>query len=246
MKWLGALSMVVFSAVASGCSGGDRSSRTESDAEALLATVPVALAAPTGTVSPTTARALLVKWQSLQRVHPVFDAVLSLGTETAQACLDGQPNAGTYDLLCLTMGQATGRLTFHALAADGDAGLEGRVDVALEDACVGDACVNAQLSVEIIDLPGCAPLATLAAVATFSGGGAPAESFAFGAEGGMGRGTLLPHVVYFDAHDGSFVIDGDGGADTGGAFLVSGGDRSFECQFLGSGGQCSGATSFVF
>jgi len=127
MKWLGAHSIAVFSAVAFGCSGGDRSSRTESDAEALLATVPVALAAPTGTVSPTTARALLDKWQSLQRVHTVFDAVLSLGTEAAQACLDGQPNAGTYDLLCLTMGQATGRLTFHAPAADGDAGLEGRM-----------------------------------------------------------------------------------------------------------------------
>ncbi len=243
MKRFGALSIALLGASEMACSG-NTTSGAPTDAEN-LDTMEVALAAPTGTVSATTAKTLAAKWQSVQRVHIVFDAILAIGTDAAAPCLAGDATAGSYDLTCLTLGQAHGRLTFRAFAPPTDAGLEGMVDVTLDDACVGDACVNAEASVQITAAPDCAALATVAITATFSGG-VPSESFAFGAQGGIGRGALMPRVVYLDSHDGSFVVEGDAGLDGTDSYLVSGGGRSFECTFMASGGQCQGATSFAF
>jgi hypothetical protein len=233
--------IALFSAAAFGCSGAPLSS---SDATARTEAVQAALAKPTGTVSPAMASALLHHWQSFQRVQAAFESILSIGSESGVPCLSGSADAGAYDLSCLTAGRVRGRLTFESHASMTDAGPSGRLDAHLEDACVVDACVNGEALVDIV--PGdCVALATLAVTATVSRDG-ETGSLSFGAQGGMARGTLLPHVVYFDADGLSLVVDGAGGLGMPGPYLVSGANRSFECLFLANGGQCDGASAFTF
>ena len=242
MKWIGTTSIaLIFGAVGVACSGGGGTSSGGDDAR--IGAVHDALTQPTASVSVASARALGVDWQSWQRVRAAFDSILFIGTDTAKACLAGSEDAGAYDLSCLTLGHVRGRLTFHARLPATDAGLQGRVEVKLEDACLDDACVNAEASLEIIPSD-CAALATLAVVATVSRGG-ESESFAFGAQGGIGRGELIARVVYFDAAGRSLIVEGEGGPGEAGPFLVTGANGSFECSFLGAGRRCDGATSFT-
>ncbi len=243
MKSISTLLLALVATSGLACSGNGTGSSAE-NADARLGMVQTALSAPTGIVSPTTARNLLAHWQSLQRVSAAFDSILFVGTATARSCLVGSEDGGAYDLSCLTGGKVTGRLTFQSRGSEADAGVLGLIDANLEDACVGDACVNASALVSVV--PGdCAALATLAVAATVSRGG-ESLSASFGAQGGIGRGPLLPRVVYFDAEDRSFILEAAGALDSAGPYLVTGANQSVECSFLADGGQCTGAEAFAF
>jgi hypothetical protein len=244
VKPAGTLPVALCSAFAFACSGGGTGSAA-GDPDGRISTVQAALIGPTGTVSSATAKTLLSSWQAYQRVHGAFEALMFIGSDAGQPCLAGSREAGAYDLSCLTLGQVQGRLTFESHGSATDAGFEGRVDAKLENACVGNACVNADALVDIVPSKGCAPLATVVVTAavTWSGGSA---ALSFGAQGGIGRGELMPRIAYFDTDEHSLVVDGEGGLDTPGPYLVSGSNRSFECTFLDASGHCDGPTSFTF
>jgi hypothetical protein len=238
-----------------GCSAANAASGGSGSGEDDVARVDVvqaALLAPTGTVSSLTAKALLPELQAFQRVQPAFEALLLVGSGASPSCLSGSPEVGAYDLSCATGGQIVGRLTFESHGTSTDGGFQGTVDARLENACVskgtnegaGNDCVNAQAVIDVV--PGdCAALATLAVSATISGADGSNE-LSFGVQGGVGRGQLMPHVAYFDSDGSSYTIDGAGQTAMPGPFLVTGQGHSFECTFAGSGGQCSGPTTFSF
>jgi hypothetical protein len=213
--------------------------------------VQAALIQPTGDVSPGTAAALLSHWQSFARIQAAFESILFIGSAAGQPCLTGSADAGTYDLTCLPLGQPVrGRLVFDAHAstvesgAPLDAGVEGDVDAVLEDACVGDSCLHADIQMSVIPSD-CGPLATLAVTATVSSAGQTGtDTFSFGVQGGMGRGEFMARVVYFDADGRSFLVDG-GSGDASSSVLLSGANGSFECSLQSGGLRCSGATSFT-
>jgi hypothetical protein len=238
-----ALLGTVLSAASLGCSAS-AASTSGADAAERIGVVKAALVAPTGTVSAATARTVLANLQAFQRAHVAFEALSLVGSGAAASCLSGSSEAGAYDLSCLTAGQVEGRLTFesHGVATDG--GFQGTIDAKLENACVGDDCVNADAVIDVVPSD-CAPLATLAVTADVWGPGGTDE-LSFGVQGGIGRGQLMPRVVYFETDGSSLIVDGAGQTAMPGPYLVSGSNRSFECTFLGSGGQCSGPTSFTF
>jgi hypothetical protein len=200
-----------------------------------VATVQSALEDPTGTVSPSSVRALAVDWQAFQRVAPIFDAVLSVGAPTAQACLMGAsgagapvglaapdvaadggavPQSGTYDLTCLSGGVAGGWLSFQfeppsaAQDVGGDAGAPARLSLQLQRGCVSsDVCVTADAFAWIDPKAplGCTSLATIAVDATVTAGGT-SSTFSFGVQGGVGRSALMGMAVYFDDEGRSLTV----------------------------------------
>jgi len=241
-------SVIALTGAGVACSGaGPTSGGTTggSGTDARIGTVQAALAQPTAEVAPDTLKALLAHWQAFQRARPALDAVLFVTSDIARPCLAGSPDSGAYDLSCLTRGRVSGRLTFEAQGTATEIGFQGRVDATLEDACAGDACVNATVTLDIVPAAACAPLGTMAVTATVSSSGAT-DTFSIGGQGGIGRGQLNGHVAYFDADERSLLVDGDGQPSAPGPYLVSGANRSFECTFLDHGGHCDGATSFAF
>jgi hypothetical protein len=244
-----AICLALVATVSSGCSGASPAGPATAEGDARIDAVRAALTSPTETVSPSTARAVLSQWQVFQLAKPALESILAIAAPPASPCLHGSASAGEYDLGCLTAGRMSGRLTFasrvgsegEATAGDGGGpGLQGSVDATLSDACVGDTCLDADVAVDVV--PGdCAALATMAVTASVTHAGVT-EAFSLGAQGGMGRGELMPRVAFFDDSGGSIVV----GGDAPGPYLVSGADQSFECSVLAGGGSCEGATTFTF
>jgi len=262
--------VVVVASLAAACSGAAMDPSSSDDGNARIATVQSALVQPTGTVSPSSVRALASDWQSFQQVVGAFDAVLAVGASNAQACLmgatpsdtdaaesteaDGSAVAvnGAYDLSCVTGGKVVGKLAFQLEPRSsqdlvGDAGPAQQVAVQFDDACAGDACVTGSAFVSIgAPVPGgCTELVTLAVTATVTIAGA-SRTFSFGAQGGAGLATLSGVTVYFDDEGRSLSVQSSGDGSSAGPVLVSGDGQSFECTLTPTGGRCDGATSFVY
>jgi len=267
--WVASIGLTASVLVA--CSGAGPSPSDDGDAR--IAAVQSALNQPTGTVSPSSVSALAADWRSFETAAAVFDAVLSVGTEAAQACLTGaiEPDAatlgaaaevadagspavqaGSYDLACVTEGKVTGRLSVRLLPpsfASADAGSGQQLDIALEDACSGDACVTADAFASIAppEPRGCGALVTLAFTATVTQAGI-SRVLSFGAEGGLGRSNLTGVTVYFDDDGRSLTVQADPGASPSadGPYLVTGAGSSYECTLGSHGGRCDGATTFTY
>jgi hypothetical protein len=255
------------------CSGAAPVEAASDEGNARVARVQSAMVQPTGAVSPSNVRALAADWQAFERAAAAFDALRSVEASTVQGCLtvatesgagpdesaepaggDGGlvPQAGSYDLACVTGGKVRGRLSFQLEPASAapespDGGRPQQLEIQLQDACVGGACATADVFASIApEAPlGCAPSVTLAATATVSVAGA-SRTFSFGAEGGLGRSALAGVVVYFDDQGRSLTVQSGDGAAPRGPVLVSGGGQSFECTLAAAGGRCDGATSFTY
>ena len=263
------VSLVALAALLEGaCSGAAPGGSSVDEGDARLASVQSALVQPTGTVSPSTVRALADDWQLFEQAAPVFDAVLSVGAPAAQACLTGAtpsgtdaddgtdgdgggiPASGSYDLSCVTGGKVVGRLAFQlepSPEAVSDAGVVQRLDVQLFGACTGGACVNAEAFAAIVPKAplGCTAAVTLAVTATVTVAGT-SRTFSFGAQGGADRSALAGITVYFDDEGRSLTVQSGDGAPPQAPLLVTGASDSFECTLAAAGGRCDGPTSFTY
>jgi hypothetical protein len=263
-------SFVALPALLEACSGATGAVSPTDDGDTRIATVQSAMSQPTGAVSPSSVRALAPDWLAFQQAMPAFDALLSVDAATAQACLTGATESGpvaeyeagagggplqsgTYELGCLTAGKVLGRLSvrLEPQPAQGqtetDAGVVQRLEVQLQDACTGDACVSADAFASIAPKAplGCAPSVTFAVTATVTVSGA-SRTFSFGAQGGVGRSELAGVTVYFDDEGRSLSVQSGEGAAPEGPVLVSGAGQSFECTLAPAGGRCDGVTSFMY
>jgi hypothetical protein len=267
------LPLVLLAALAAllGCAcSGAPGEAASGEGNSRVARVQSAMVQPTGTVSPSSVRALAADWQAFGQAAAAFDALLSVEASTAQACLtvatesgaaagestegDGGlvPQAGSYDLACVTGGKVVGHLSFQlepaaAEAESTDGGNAQQLEIQLENACVGDACVTADAFASIAAKAplGCAPSLTLAATATVSVAGT-SRTFSFGTEGGVGRSAFAGITVYFDDEGRSLTVQGGDGAPPQATVLVSGSGQSFECTLAAAGGRCDGPTSFTY
>jgi hypothetical protein len=244
LRVLQGLVLVVGGAAAVGCSAPNDASPTAVAADTQIATVQSALSTPTSEVSSTTAKSLAAHVRSYQRMLPAFTTLLALGSSDAETCLSGSPEAGTFDLGCLTHLQVMGKVMFEGSGATTGGFFQGRLRGNLENVCSGEACVNGSV---VIDFAPSASgsTATLAVNASVAWQG-DVDDLSFGVQGDVG-GQLQAKVAYLDANDQSLVVDGQGTASSPGPYTVSGADHgTFECMFGDQSGQCSGPTTFSF
>ncbi len=237
--------VVVSSVLASlACLAGCSSSGEPTDPHDQLAAVKSALAAPSGTVDATSMRDVSKLYASMTDASAVLGSISVIGSQKAQACLQGSHSSGAYDLACATSGQLSGQLSFEVDGAVSAGQAQATYVAKFENACSGSTCVTGSVIVEATVAQSSVDT-TVAFSADVTKNGQKTHLY-FGEQATVSNGSATAKVVVFDGHDDSYVVDASVGA-AGASYSVSGANGAFQCSLSAAGGgQCSGSASFSY
>jgi hypothetical protein len=220
-------SMMVVAGVAAGCGDGDTagsgdsgSDGSDSSGTKSFSDISAKLAAPTGTVSATTAGGVAAEFE-----------------KTSSASLGGiRDDAGTRTLATQDMSSAMCVAGGTAQASGSGSASSGSVSVDLNDCCVAEACCY-NGSEDIIYSDGSASAAYSICYDYAITGSCEAESISVNASGCVGSSGAMVYSVTVSGE--TFTVSGAYSAGSG-TLTVTGVNGTWECTYSGGTGTCTG------